>query len=246
MTEKQLIEKLNKLSDIRPSQEWVALTKQNILSNNFENNFAKVSVLSKVSEFFNILNSFKLQTKLAYSFAVMMVAVFGVVGLAQNAVPGDTLFSVRRVTEKVQTAFTDNESSKYNFNTANKRLEDLAVIVKGNKSENMAFAMTEFQASIAEATEKLISAVKKDPKSIKNFAYQVKMINDNAVLLDKIGGSNIQEASGVLYKTIVEEEIKALENSSLTKEQEISLTEIKELFKEEKYLEAFEKILTNN
>lgn len=244
MTEKQLIEKLNKLSDIKPTQEWVVLTKQNILGNSIKNNFRKVSFKERMVEFVDMIGSLRLQTKLAYSFVVLLFALVGVVGVAQKAVPGDMLFSVRRTTERLQTAFMNDETSKYNFDIANKRLEDLAIIVKDNKTENMVSAMTEFQASIADATKKLISSVKKNPKSIKDFAGQIKKINEDAVLLDKLGGSNIQETSDNLYKAITEEEIKALENSTLTQEQEEVLVEIKALFEENKFSEAFEKILT--
>ena len=204
----------------------------------------KITIKARFTSFVNTMPAFNLQTKFAYSLAGVLLLVGGVFGFAQNAVPGDMLFSVRRAGEKLQTAFVNNDdSSKYNFEIANKRLEDLALIVKDNRTENIALATSEFQASMADATSRLISAVKKNPKSMKEFAVEIKKIKENAVLLDRIGGSDLSASSDNLYKVIVEEEIKALENSTLTVDQQKTLQEIKDLFDAEKYSDAFEKVL---
>lgn len=244
MTEKQLIEKLNKLSTIAPRQEWVALTKKSILGADFVKDNSRVTIQARFSGFVNSITNLNYKTKLAYSFSVLLLAVIGTVGMAQSAVPGDTLFSVRRATEKIQTAFNfNNDASKYNFEIANKRLEDLTLVVKDNRTQNLAPAISEFQASIADATKNLLAYTQKNPKNIKDIANQVKKIKDSAVLLDKIGGSDLGATSDNLYKAIVEEEIKALDNVTLTEEQKKILVEIKELFDAGNYSDAFEKIL---
>ncbi|KKP32403.1 MAG: hypothetical protein A2312_04740 [Candidatus Staskawiczbacteria bacterium RIFOXYB2_FULL_32_9] len=251
MTEKQLIEKLNKLSEIKPNKQWADLTKKSILgadfvsilniSNNEDNK--KISIKTRFTGFVNTISSFNYKTKFAYSLAGMLLLAGTVFSFAQNAVPGDTLFSVRRIAEKFQTTFINDDSSKYNFEIANKRLEDLALIVKDNRTENIAVATNEFKASMLDATNRLINSVKKNPKSMKEVAVEMKKIKENAVLLDKIGGSDLSKESDNLYKVIVEEEIKALENSTLTEDQQKTLVEIKDLYNIGSYSEAFEQIL---
>lgn len=242
MTEKQLIEKLNGLREIKPNQEWVVLTKKSILGS--ETIFEKIDLKDRVLRARDIIIAMNYKAKLAYSFAALLLAVVGTVGAAQRAVPGDVLFSVRKATEKIQTAFANNDASKYNFEIANKRLEDLVLVVKDNRTQNLAPAISEFQASIADATKNLVAYTRKNPGNIKEIADQIKKIKENSVLLDKIGGSDVVTTSDNLYKAIVGEEIKALEKITLTEDQQKTLTKIKELFDAGKYSDAFEKILT--
>lgn len=188
-----------------------------------------------------------LQTKLSYSFVMLLVAVIGVVGLAQNSVPGDTLFAVRKATDKIQTNLMLDESSKYSFDIANKRLEDLNYVVKENKQSNVSFAVKEFKASIVGATQKIIESYNKDQKPIKEIAKDIKKIKENSVLLTRVGSEELEELkdiSDIMYMTIVQEEIKSLEKTTLTEEQELLFKEIKLLVENESYSEAFEKILT--
>ena len=247
MTEKQLIEKLNRLSEIKPNCEWVSLTKKSILGADFVNGVSenKVTIKARFTGFIGLITSLNYKTKLVYSFAVLMIALIGTVTLAQKAVPGDALFAVRKTTEKIQNVLAfNNDASKYNFEVANKRLEDLALVVKDKRIENIAPAISEFQASILDATKNLINQAKNNPKSIKEFAVEVKKLKDNSVLLDKIGGTDLGVASDNMYKAIDQEEIKSLEKTTLTEEKQKTLQEIKDLFDKENYADAFEKILT--
>jgi hypothetical protein len=75
----------------------------------------------------NTVTALNYKTKLAYSFAALLLAVVGTFGMAQNAVPGDMLFSVRKTTEKIQTAFNNNDASRiiksFNDKVENERIE---------------------------------------------------------------------------------------------------------------------------
>ena len=251
MTEKQVIEKLNMLSDIKPSKEWADLAKQNILSNNFDpaiinNGF---NLKEKFSDLLGIINSLKLQTKLAYSFALLIMFVGGLVGVSQNAVPGDLLFAVRSTTDRVKIAFVGQEDySKLNFEVANKRLDELVAIVKDNNvnKEDKNIALIELKASIKHTAKNLIASVKENPKAVNDIVAEAKKIKESAVLLDIIGDSEKTTISNDLYKEIVESEVISLESITLTESQQETLKEIKDLVKDGKYSDAFEKILTIN
>jgi len=251
MTDKQIIEKLNMLSEIKPNKEWVVLTKQNILNNNsdlvlLDNGF---SLKNKFTDLLNIISSLKLQTKLAYSFALLLMFVSGLVGVSQNAVPGDLLFAVRSTTDKLKIAFVGQEDySKFNFEVANKRLDELVAIVKDNNAntQDKGTALIELKANIKNTAKNLIASVKENPKAVNDIVAEAKKIKESAVLLDIISESDKTTTSNELYKEIVEIEINSLENITLTQSQQDILKEIKELVKDSKYSDAFEKILTIN
>lgn len=244
MTEKQLIEKLNMLSDIKPSEDWVVLTKQNILG--IEKKGGILEIFGFIN-FKNFVSSLNLQTKLAYSFAILLIAIVGTVGLAQRAVPGDMLFVVRTVTDKIQLAFIGTQdSSNLDFEVANKRLDELTALVKNDSTQDKTLAINQLKASITDAAKSLIMSSKKNPKAVNDIVAEANKIKESAVLLDIVGNSESQEISDSLYKVIVEEEIKALEGTTLTEGQQDNFKEIKLLFSEEKYSQAFEKILTIN
>jgi hypothetical protein len=246
MTEKQLIEKLNKLSEIKPSKQWVDLTKKSILGADFigVSNDNKITIKARFTGFVNTISLFNYKTKFAYSLAGVLLLAGGIFAFSQNAVPGDMLFAVRSATDKIKTVFVGKQdSSNLNFEVANKRLDELVAMVKDNNNQDKTLAISQLKASITDAAKNLIVSAKKNPKSVKDIVAEANKIKESAVLLDIVGNSETQEISGGLYKVIVQEEIKALENSTLTEDQEKALEEIKILFDKGSYLEAFEQIL---
>lgn len=75
ITEKQLIESLSQLKEIKPRKEWAVLLKSQILS---EREVAPVQAKSVgIMDIFQTVFS---QRKLAYSFAVVLLLIFGAFG----------------------------------------------------------------------------------------------------------------------------------------------------------------------
>lgn len=241
MTEEQLIKQLKSLKEIKPREEWVVLAKSQIFKKE-EKNQATFNVL-------DIFSAFSFRTKMAYSLATMSLIVAGLFGFAQYTSPGDTLFTVRKITEQSQAALTGSNVLQNNLNVASKRMDDLAQAVKSNKTENISSAVSELKASIAEVTKSLNESGSQNGQSIKDVAMEAKKIKDNTTLLDNLGGeesSSIKETSDELYKIVDEQMIGDLEKTTLTEEQEKQLTEAKDLFDDEKYADALEIILLIN
>lgn len=255
MQEKQLINKLKELRQIKPRKDWVLLVKNQILGLPAE---ALVKVEPNFIEkrqtlgLLNLLTALIYRKKLAYAFATLLFIMVGMFGFAQYTMPGDILFSVKKFTEQSQTAFVSQENQlKNNFETANKRLDDLTQIIQDNKIQNIAPAIREFQASISEATKSLISGIgQKNLQSIKDIALQVKKIEDSKKQLQTygvdLGATQESKDLNDALAPLVQLEIDDLEETTLTEDQLKTMQAVKNLYADGKYSDALEGILTIN
>lgn len=254
MEETKLVNKLRELQGIKPRKDWVLLVKNQILEPKFS---AEAPVIQKAQEkqsfgLLGLLLSSIYQRKLAYAFATLLFVMTGMFGFAQYTMPGDALFAVKKLTEQSQTALVPQENQlKNNFEIASRRLDDLTQIVKDKKMHNIAPAISEFQASISEATKNLLSNIdKKNPQSIKEIAIQLKKIENNKKELQTYGVDlqSTQESKDLndALAPLVQNEIDDLEKTTLTENQQKIIQEIKDLSTEGKYTDALEKILTIN
>lgn len=254
MQEKQLINKLKELQQIKPRKDWVILVKSQILGANLAENTNTVKAVQKRNwlEILSFLPSLIYQRKLAYAFATLLFIVVGMFGFAQYTMPGDVLFSVKKLTEQSQVAFVSQENQlQDNLKTANKRLNDLTQVVKDKKIQNIAPAIREFQASISSATKNLIDGIgQKDAQSIKYITLQIKKIEDNKKQLQTYGVDleATQESKDLnnALAPLVKLEINDLEKTSLTEEQQKTMQTVKDLYADGKYSDALEEILTIN
>ncbi len=242
MTQKQLISKLQELKQVKPRKDWVLLAKMDILglSAKTESIVMERKAIPQIQpsykwNFSNILGLIY-QRKFAYAFAVFLFIFMGMFGIAQYTLPGDMLFSVKKMTEQSQASLIGESNIKNNFENLKKRSQDLAQAVKDKKDGNISFAIKE----VRDATSSLNDAIAKDPKLAKEFAVEIK---DNKTLLDNIGGEDLKQTSDTLYKTIDSQMIADLQNTSLTESQQKTLTEINDLYNQGKYFDALEKIL---
>ena len=195
--------------------------------------------LSNFSDFFSSIFQISFQHKPAFATLVVLLVLIGVFGFSQKSVPGDSLFSIKKITEQSETFFVSlGEKARINLETANKRLDDLEKIAEGNQIKKLAPAITEYQQSVSRAAESLTQA---EPKEI---VEQVKKLEEKA---DKIKSYGIEigesEELNKALAQVVEKEIKDLEEKTLTEEQENAFQEIKADYEAGKYSQALEKIL---
>ena len=238
MNEKQLISAIKQLKQIKPRKEWAILVKRQLLNSD------------KVWNILDFLPSLVFQRKLAYALATLVFIIVGVFGFAQYTVPGDLLFSVKRITEQSQTVFMPDQL-KYNFEIANKRLQDLTQVVKENRTQNIAAAVSEFKATLSGAAKNLAQNISgSDRNSLKEIAAEVKKLEASKKQLETLGidlsssqGTNELENA---LASLVGAEITDLEKTTLTEDQQKELGEIKKLYDEEKFFEALEGILMIN
>ena len=221
MTEKELITKIQELRQIAPKKEWVFLTKKEILGDElFER--TKVSWLEVFPRIF-------FQKKFAFASLALVVVAVVTFGFSQNAVPGDLLFSLKKVTEKAQTAFVPSEGQlKNRLELVNKRLEELTKIADQNQVKKLAFAIEECHASLSQVASKAGNVRK--PEEARKIVPEIKKMEGNIQNL-KTYGVEISDSDNTenIYKPVVDVLIKDLETRTLTEEQQKLLTEAKEV-----------------
>ena len=251
MTDKELIRKIKKLQQIKPRKDWVILTKEKILSEPLVNEKqASITIGERLS---NILSVFGVRPflKPALATAVCFCFLIGVFSFAQNALPGDLLYSVKKIAEKTKISLaSESEKPKVQLELTQKKLNELTKIAEENKGKNLASAVQEVEEAMRETAETLkkVAVAGNDGKIAKEIKEKVEAIEKQketveGILATKIDSEEYDESINSYYKTLVEREIQEFENKKLTFEQEELLKEAKELFEQENYQEALEKIL---
>jgi len=231
MNDKKLIAKLQELRQIKPRKDWVVLLKKEIVGER-----SRTTV-------FNVLPRTIFHHKLVYATISVFVILVGLFGFAQNTVPGDLLFPVKKIAEQSQGALlTSMDQSNYNLDIVNKRLGELANIIKENKTGNIAPAVQEIKDGIAQV-------VKDMPNNANDFtsiATRVQKIQQTKREVETLGVIMLQESNELnnALAPLVENEIKALDQATnLSLEQQARLVEIKSHHEKGEYMAALEKIL---
>jgi len=248
MTEKQLIAKIKQLREIKPSQNWVCFAKEQILNeksliykkeDNF--NFSFISFIKDLQRG----ERFVFQHKPAFAFLTVLLVLIGVFGFAENSVPGNSLFILKKITEQSQSIFVaEKNQPQRNFELANKRLDDLTKIAQENSVANLAPAINEYQQTVSKAAESLAKAEKPDIKEISAVIKELEK-KEEAVKSLGIEIGEKEDLKNVLAD-IVGLEISDLEEKSLTEEQKELLIKIKQDYEQENYSQALEDILLFN
>lgn len=240
LTQKKLIGQIKELKEIKPRAEWVILAKSQVFNGSLAKEVISnpVRMPSGISNIFDFVKAIKFQKKLAYSFATLAFVMIGLVGFAQQTVPGDLLFSIRKFTENSQASLTGQTGLKKEIAGLNNRINDLAQASKQGKKNNIPSAINEVNTKVSALTKTLKESSVKDPETIKE-------ITESLQVLAYLPGTDLTENSEVkeLSQTLVEKRIADLEKSTLTEEQKKVLAEVKELYEQEKYVKALEKIL---
>ncbi len=232
----ELISKIEELKDIKPRPEWVVLTKAKILGPEY------ISSESHSPHLWGIFG-WRSVTAMSVSMAVLLGVFIG----AQSALPGDALYSLKRMAEKGQSSFVSaSEKPKANIELASKRLEELGQIAKNNQSRRLAPAISEFQANVASLAKDLtaMSSTSSDMTAVKGIVQAAKQLEENKRRVEAMGivVGGTDELDNAISK-LVEREISAMNDNDLTENQQKTLEQAKEDLKVGDYSSALEKIL---
>ena len=237
ITQKQLIEQVKGLKEIKPRQEWVSLLKSRIIAERQTEN-AFQNTPAKKAGILDILPYVFFQKKTAYAFATLVFLVVGVLGFAQYTMPGDALFPVKKLAEQSQANLMGQTTLNKEIANLSNRINDLAQVAKDGRKENIPSVIVEIKANASELAKNLKDNPVQDPQAMKEIATTLKT-------LASVAGTDLSENQGVkdLYQTVVSSQIADFEKATLTEEQKEILVEAKKLYEEEKYPQALEKIL---
>jgi len=232
MTEKELIGKIRELRQIQPRKDWVSLTKIQILGD----------YATQPRNFWEVFPKLVFQYKPAFATLIILGVLVGAFSFAQNSLPGDILYSIKKLTEKSQAVFVSKEElPKYNLEIANKRLDELTEIAQTNQVKKLASAISGFQANMSEAAKSLAEVKGQD---VEKIIAQTKKLEENKQKVEKVLATKIEtEEYDDALAQLVENQIKDLEGSTLTEEQKLLFEEAKADFSAGNYSQALEKIL---
>jgi len=228
MVEAELIKKIQTLKQIRPSKNWVLLTKKELFREEPDRGPSSILV-------------FLFRPRFVFaSLVFLLFLTTGTLSLAQKSLPGDFLYPVKRVAERGRAIFVAKEDQpQAQLEVANKRLEELTKIAEQNQVQRLAPAINEFQSSASKVAKNL-----KEPKKLtKEVVQQAKKLTENKEKVEALGivVGETEELDASL-KELVEREIKDLESRSLTEDQEALLNEAKNDLVAENFTNALEKI----
>ena len=239
ITQKQLIESLKQLKEIKPRAEWAVLLKSQIVA---EKETAPVQARSVGLK--NIISNFKFQIsnsfsrRLAYSLAVILFLIVGVFGFAKYTVPGDLLFPIKKIAEQGQAALTGQPDSLASLNNS---ISDLSQLAKAGRKNNIPSAINEVNANVSELVKNLKANPTSNQQEIKAIASSLKTLAD-------VPGTDLTTSPDVknLYQTVVQNQIADLKKTTLTDDQQKTLATAEDLYGQGKYTEALEAILMIN
>jgi len=220
MTEREVIEKIKVLKQIKPEKKWVFLTKERILG--------------KEPIFFPFL-------KPAFAGLLFILILFG---LSFTSLPGEPFYLIKKLVEKGQTAFVpEEERPKLELELANKRLEELSKIAEKNDVKKLAPAINEAKESVAQATKNLVKSKKVDKEIVqKTLELEKKKQGVEKVLGTKITEEGTEDPTKLVAKYLIED----FENRTLTQDQKQILEKAKEYFENGDFAKALELLLLIN
>jgi len=227
MEEKELIKKIQLLRKVKPREDWVLLTKTQILGEE------KIGPISGIEI---------LRFRPVYAGLLFVFVVFGLFSVSLNSLPGEPLYPVKKVAEQSQAFFVpEKKLPGYTLEMANKRLEELTKIAKANEVKKLAPAFSEFQAEVSEAAKIIEESKNVD---VKEIVAKTKKLEHNKEIAEDILATKIEtkELDNALAG-LVGRQIKDLENSTLNENQKALLAQAKEAFETGNYNLALEKIL---
>jgi hypothetical protein len=214
MTEREVIEKIRLLKEIKPEKKWVFLTKEKILGKPI---------------FFPFL-------KPAFAGLLFILILFC---LSFTSLPGEPFYFIKKLVEKGKTVFVpEEEKPKLELELANKRLEELSKIAEKNDVKKLAPAINEAKERVAKATKNLVKSKKVDREIAKKaLELEKKRKEVEASLQTKITEEN---PAMVVAKYLIED----FEKRTLTKEQKQILEKAKGYFGNGDFAKVLELLLT--
>ena len=237
-SEKELINRIRTLKQIKPDSEWVAFAKSRIMGH---------EAIGQQQSLISLILGFTYQYKIAFAGLALACVAGGTLAVAQGALPGDPLYGVKLVTEK-GLAFVNGQDNVpiANLNLAAKRLEEINLASQRNLAKDLAAAFYDYKSAKVAAKKEVAVLVKQNPSkageivkqagiamkdidSKEKAVYGVLGLEQNATSTD----DGIEAASD---KTIVESLIDYFKgNAALSPDQTNDLAQVKTMYEAGNY-----------
>lgn len=244
ITQKQLIEQIKTLKEIKPRREWAVLLKSQIIAEK------KISFMPQPAKSVGIMDAISYMfspRKLAYFFAVILFLVIGIFGFYK-------LMPQVKVSQQTA-ALTEQTGLKQNvadLNDLKNKINDLDNAAASGEKENVPLAINNIKQSATELAKNLNTNLLKDPQTAQELAVEVQRIKqlqaqtfaDLPGTSDKSGLSDALSPVNNALAPMVKNEIDSLGNTTLTDAQKIILQDVKDLYNKGDYSGAWVEIYT--
>jgi hypothetical protein len=250
MEDSNLITKIKSLDNIKPNQEWVALTKKNILGQG----------LSYRPSFASVIGHMMFQYKLAIAGLILICVTGGTWIATENALPGQSLYSVKLIGEKglAMLGGKNQEAQEplTNLQLAVKQLAALNLVSERKLTQDVPAAVQEFAATKAAARKQVLELAQKDPANaaeiVKSVGSQIQQIDatertvfaDLGISASASGSANHDSDSS--DKAIVELLLTGSQKAALTSTQQQDLAYARGLYNAGNYEGALEFYLNSS
>jgi hypothetical protein len=236
MTEKQLISKLSYLRDVKPSEDWVVLTKRKVLGSLDESAFMVNPSVDRHGwdkMFTNFVSGVLLEKKIIYSFAVFLLVFIGGFGFMQQ-------WQIQPSQEIATNSSAALVEVRGNIEVLKTKSQVLDKIIQTN-SQDISLALKD----VKEAVKVLAFSIKDNPSLAKEVALE---IQNNGTLATIIHEVDNKQSSESLYHAVLMPLIQELNNNqeNLSESQKATLKEAHEMYDEGKYSAALELLLTGS
>jgi hypothetical protein len=192
----QLIEQLKKLKGVKPSREWVTSSRDFVLSEIRADRYAEINMdgIEKRGFAYKI-RAIKLAWKPVGVFAMMALLLFGGSGLtviaAQSAVPGDSLFAVKKIVERSQGMVATDNSHRVELATrfTSNRVDELQKVIvqetqlvsadgSERRSEKVLLAASEVKRQLDDVSARFSELKNGNSNDSKKTAVAALVLND--------------------------------------------------------------------
>jgi len=247
--EKQLISQIRSLKEIKPDTDWAVFTKARIMGH---------EAIGQERSIMSLLGDMILQYRIALAGLLVFLMAGGTVAVAQNSLPGEPLYGLKRVTEKGMALVTGQDKvASANLELAAKRLEEINTISQKNLVKNLPAAFEEYKSAKAEAKSKVAAAIQQNPENagqiVKDAATAMKDMNDKekqvyGVLgLEQNASTTETGAEAASDQAIVASLIDYLkDDAGLSEEQAKELEQVRSLYDAGNYGQALDKYLSSS
>jgi len=222
MNNNDLIKKIKGLKEIKPSEEWLNSTRHNLMT---EIGFDEDAFFS--------FNWLKQPQAVALTICLALILFGGpwmTLKASQSSLPGDLLYSVKKISEDVQTTIA-SDSSKVGLQAefAGRRLEELNKVTYDSysseeKTEKSAKLMNDFKNNLAQVSQNVNKVSKEEAVAV---AQQTRKIeeslkrNEISGEIKEIAEKAIDDAKSHILAAITENEGNNGETNASSTDQEI-------------------------
>lgn len=182
MTEKELLQKIQFLKEIKPNKEWADLLLTRILEEKPTIKASRISKLKTIPVLFRF-PAFSFRWRVVFATFAFLLLFSSSFALAQYSLPGSPLYPLKQLTYEVKLYLAKEEQKpEAKIAIVEQKINDLIKVTDGRKEEKTKAAVKEIKTDLAALPQDL----KKIAALEKSLAVSQKVQNRTAALQQKI------------------------------------------------------------